>query len=120
MKREQFLKERNTIFLNIASIQSNLDDKGRLSPVQKKALEMLSREKNTLYSEFESEHAPCNVGDTFTTESAGGRKIRGVAVDFFIRDGHVYVESYYPIVNGNKKSQIAYLSVPHKELKVIV
>lgn len=119
MNRLEFLTNRNNIFLKIAGIQSKVE-RGGAKPAQKKALDLLYGERDSLYSVFKEKHKPCNKGDMFSTESAGGRSIKGVAIDFFVRDGVVYVESYYPIINGNKRSQIAYFSIPHKELKIIV
>ena len=119
MNRLEFLTERNSIFLRIADIQSEVE-KGGAKPAQKKALDILYGERDALYFVFKEEHKPCNKGDMFSTESAGGRKIKGIANDFFVRDGAVYVESYYPFINGNKSSQIAYFSIPHKELNIII
>lgn len=114
MNREEFLRLRNQILLKIGNVRAE-----ESSPKREKDLSDLYKQRDKLYKQFINENKPCEIGDCFQTESAGGRKIKGVTEGFFIRDGVVYVESYYPIVNGNKKSQIAYFSIPHKELKIV-
>lgn len=118
MTREEFLKTRNEIFQNIGEIKSGVK-KGGATAKQTEELDVLYKTKIKLYADYILDNKPCNVGDTFSTESAGGRKIKGIVDDFFIVNGNVYIESYYPIINGNKKTQLAFFSIPHKELKIL-
>lgn len=114
--REEFLKTRNEIFLKIGEIKADLV---KSEGVKEQKLASLYSQRDILYKNFISNNKPCEKGDMFLTESAGGRKIKGIVDDFFIRDGYVYIESYYPIIRGNKSSQKAYFSLPHKELKIV-
>jgi len=74
--------------------------------------------KHELTDEYIESCKPCNYGDLFTCVSHGGRKIKGIAVSFRVFNGDVMVDSYNPVINGKKKSTVAYFSLMYNNFEV--
>lgn len=78
-------------------------------------LKGLHSSKSTLRDEYIEIAKPCNIGDKFKCKSSGGRSIVGVVASLCVFKNDVMIESYYPVVKGVKKANLAYFSVPYVE-----
>lgn len=89
------------------------------SELFKEELKSLRYEKRSLEEELIEQARPCNVGDTFSAITFGGRQVKGVVNDFKIFKSEVYIDSYYPIVKGKKLSSLAFFSFPYSNLNIL-
>lgn len=115
MNKDSFLFEFNSVLNAIKVIKDGRED-NKLSDSARKELNSLYKKRDALKEEYITSARPCNPGDEFRTVSYGGRRLRGVAHEFFIRDGEVFIESYYPIKKGVVSPNLAFISMPHSTL----
>lgn len=113
MTKEKYLQERSFILKELKEITSKKD---KLTAEEREASKELRTSKEILDDIYIKVNSPVKVGEKFFCITANGRKLKGVADELSVMNGNIFVSSYYPVVNGTKKGNLAFISFPPQKL----